>query len=85
MQSRADALGPTPVTVASATRPQRVPGPSTTTLRPADDVDSDGGLVDKGRVVITRNVGTANAVRSLICVDDAEFLEGEFSTRTTKT
>jgi hypothetical protein len=43
-----------------------------------DGVDNNGnGLIDEGQVVLTRGVGTGNAVRSVLVDGVAELLEGE--------
>jgi len=45
-----------------------------------DGQDNDGdGLIDEGRVVLVRNVGTANEQRVVLCSGVAEFAEGETS------
>jgi prepilin-type N-terminal cleavage/methylation domain-containing protein len=43
-----------------------------------DGVDNDGdGLVDEGRIVLTRNDGMAGQLRIVLCRDVRELLEGE--------
>jgi type II secretory pathway pseudopilin PulG len=43
-----------------------------------DGLDNDGdGLVDEGRIVMTRNDGMAGAQRVVLCRDVRELLEGE--------
>ncbi len=45
-----------------------------------DGTDEDGdGLIDEGRLILTRNVGSANEIRIVLCDDVRELLEGEIS------
>ena len=45
-----------------------------------DGVDNNhNGLIDEGRVVLTRNVGAANEQRVIVCENVREYLQGESS------
>ncbi len=45
-----------------------------------DGTDEDGdGLIDEGRLILTRNVGAGNEVRIVLCRDLREHAEGEVS------
>jgi prepilin-type N-terminal cleavage/methylation domain-containing protein len=45
-----------------------------------DGVDNNrNGLIDEGRIVLTRNVGTGNEQRVILCENVCEYLQGENS------